>query len=374
MSTTKLKGSQIRDQALQDRHIHPDAGIKLTKLEKRVVPTDGSRPMEGHLSLANYKITDLGIAESPNDAISLGQAQQLLQSFSWKTAVSAVAVQHQNLSGLPVIDDYQTKVADRILITNNSNPAENGIYLATNTTWVRASDANTGSKISAATVLVRFGNTYKGTRWTVTNTVDVIGVDPVLWAQSADSSSNINPGKGIILDRNAFDINTGNGLVIVSDKVHVNLDPSSPLSFNNELLSLNVGTTLNSENNRLNVRVNPNGGLGISASGLRILTDESLTIVNGQLSISNNFVNSNSGLEIINGKLNVRFQFNELLTTVDNLTYKMSKVPRNGEAIIMVNGQGQKPGLNSDYTITGDTVVFTTTNAATDAVVAHYLY
>jgi hypothetical protein len=52
----------------------------------------------------------------------------------------------------------------------------------------------------------------------------------------------------------------------------------------------------------------------------------------------------------------------------------MSKVPRNGEAIIMVNGQGQKPGLNSDYTITGDTVVFTTTNAATDAVVAHYLY
>lgn len=59
---------------------------------------------------------------------------------------------------------------DRILIKNQTTQTENGIYVvAASGTPTRSTDADTGTELISATVLVREGTGNADTQWTCTN-------------------------------------------------------------------------------------------------------------------------------------------------------------------------------------------------------------
>lgn len=98
----------------------------------------------------------------------------------------------------------------RILVKNQSNTAENGIYVynSASATLTRASDFDSVAEIAGGDfVFVTGGNTYDNTGWVQTETVTTLGTDPILWQQFSGAGT-YSAGTGLALDGTVFS-NTG---------------------------------------------------------------------------------------------------------------------------------------------------------------------
>lgn len=85
--------------------------------------------------------------------------------FPTKTDCRMATTVNQTLSGLADIDGVTPVAGDRILVKNQDNAAQNGIYVAAAGGWGRASDAANGSLLVNFGVFVTEGATQGGTWW-----------------------------------------------------------------------------------------------------------------------------------------------------------------------------------------------------------------
>jgi hypothetical protein len=73
------------------------------------------------------------------------------------------------LSGLQSIDGVTTVADDRVLVKDQSDPIENGIYVASSGTWTRAGDFDSGDDVVTGTaVIVSSGSTNSNTLYRAT--------------------------------------------------------------------------------------------------------------------------------------------------------------------------------------------------------------
>lgn len=92
------------------------------------------------------------------------------------------------LAGLQTIDGVALAEGDRVLVKDQSNSINNGIYVASAGAWVRAADSNTPEKLSSALVSVALGTAHAGRRFqTNFNPTGVIGTNEVVWARLVDT-------------------------------------------------------------------------------------------------------------------------------------------------------------------------------------------
>jgi microcystin-dependent protein len=107
------------------------------------------------------------------------------------------------LSGLQVIDGYTTLAGDRVLVKNQSLLQFNGIYLASATSWDRATDANLYSEFVYSSVYVESGGLNSNTGWIFTNadggTIDVTPINVVKLSGSGATSNVGDYKKSAIL-------------------------------------------------------------------------------------------------------------------------------------------------------------------------------
>ena len=85
-----------------------------------------------------------------------------------------VSTANQTLSGTPTIDGVATVAGDRVLLTGQTNPVENGIWIIAAGAWARAGDMAAGSAAGDAYTFVNRGTTYTHTGWLCT-TVGLVG-------------------------------------------------------------------------------------------------------------------------------------------------------------------------------------------------------
>lgn len=94
-----------------------------------------------------------------------------------KSPVNTATTGNVSLRGLQVINGYQLEVKDRVLVKDQNEPADNGIYIALEHDWVRATDWKIGSQVANG-VLVVDNNT--GNVWRVSyNGTLFVGTTPV---------------------------------------------------------------------------------------------------------------------------------------------------------------------------------------------------
>ena len=132
-----------------------------------------------------------------------------------KEAVRLATTQNYNkslLNGIETIDGVKTSDGDRILLKNQTNSFENGIYIARNGFWQRAADMNESSEISNGVfVFVSEGTANANTGWVVT-TKDPIKITDVgpdgeqVWSQFS-SAGYITAGTGLSKDGNTITVN-----------------------------------------------------------------------------------------------------------------------------------------------------------------------
>jgi hypothetical protein len=242
-----ITSAKIVNDSIMDADINSAAGIALSKLatDPRARSTHSgtqlantisdfdnqvrtNRPNQlavpnADLSLANFKITNLADPQADTDGANKRYVDLARAGIRLKDAVRAATTANITLSGAQTIDGVSVAATNRVLVKNQTNGAENGIYVAAAGAWARATDADAFAELQdGATVFVQEGSTQANTTWAQINTLTAL-TDPQSWAQQGAAVA-YTAGAGIELVGQDLRINAGNGIAVEADGVKV--DPA----------------------------------------------------------------------------------------------------------------------------------------------------
>lgn len=132
------------------------------------------------------------------------------------------------------LDSVTLATGDRILIKDQADPTENGIYVvAASGAPSRSSDADTWAELVQAYILVLQGAVNSATGWLCTIAPGgTLGVDPVTWAQFSSSISLTTDNEGLVI--------AGNQISMVLDGTTLSKSVSGLKV--NEILDANVAS------------------------------------------------------------------------------------------------------------------------------------
>lgn len=161
------------------------------------------------------------------------------------SAVLAATTQNLSLSELVpgfFVDGFQVDVGNRILVKNQTNQSQNGIYLVNSSgPATRSIDFDTSEKVfPGAQIYVVFGNLNAETTWVLSSYNNSLGVDPLIFTFFGP----VKPGSGLILENDVLTVDESSlAAVFVDENQIVGLDPGitkSSLTVIGELESLVV--------------------------------------------------------------------------------------------------------------------------------------
>jgi hypothetical protein len=224
--------------------------------------TVGSLTVPGGLYLSNNSLSNLSLPINPTDATSKEYVDAVAIGLNILEPVDVSSVGPLVLSGLQTIDGYTTNPGDRILVQNQVNEVENGIYIASIGIWSRSTDLPNGSSASRATVQVLHGMTEGGNTYVCVTPppTDIVGIDPLMWVLFI--STAIKAGAGLSKVENVLNVNV--------DNIGIQINGS------NELFIPNGGI---SNANLQNSTINVIAGSGIAGGGLLPLGSTSMISV-----------------------------------------------------------------------------------------------
>lgn len=175
----------------------------------------GSGHFYSDLNLHNNTITNVKSPIQPSDVATKSYVDLVKQGMYVKDSVIVgTLISHTLNTDFHVgatIDSYVLTLGDRILIKNQADPLENGIYVITNSTPTRTDDFKVGEQVSGFFVFIEQGFNNGNTGW-ICNSVngsDVVGTDPITFTQFTGIGSAI-AGNGISIDVNTISVNIDN--------------------------------------------------------------------------------------------------------------------------------------------------------------------
>jgi hypothetical protein len=153
----------------------------------------GSNAPVGNLDLTNKVYVDSAIV-----------------GISWKQPVVAGTLSTNiTLSGAQSIDGVSVVAGERVLVKNQTDQSQNGIYVAATGAWSRAPDADTWDDLVSALVFIESG-TQAGTAWYCPiQPGGTLGTTSITWSNFSIAGTYY-AGTGLSLAANTFSItNTG---------------------------------------------------------------------------------------------------------------------------------------------------------------------
>jgi len=169
-------------------------------------------------------VTGLPLPVNDTDAASKIYVDTAINGFSNKDSVKVATTGNITLSGEQTIDGVLTS-ADRVLVKNQTNAEENGIYVSGAGAWTRAEDADSWDELISAHTWVEEGTTNGDSGWLCT--VDeggTLGTTSVTWTQYS-GAGQITAGDGLTKAGNTIDVVAADAtLTVNADDIAVNYD------------------------------------------------------------------------------------------------------------------------------------------------------
>jgi hypothetical protein len=199
MATTQTAQRQIADGAINDAKVQAGAAIATTKLADgaNFIKKDGSVTMTGALNMGSQLITNVLTPSAGTDAANRNYVDTAITSvtslFTSKgtarvatTATGTLATAYANGQTL---DGITLVTGDRILIKNQSAPAENGLYTVNASgAPTRATDMDVWGEVPGAWVTVQQGTTNADTTWLSTaDTGGTLNTTAITWTNPITS-------------------------------------------------------------------------------------------------------------------------------------------------------------------------------------------
>lgn len=167
----------------------------------------------GATSLTLDGLTSVTVTQDPVSALQLTTKQYVdgvAQGLNVKSAVLWSTTANILLTGLTTQAGGEwtgtLTAGDRILVKNQTLPAENGIYAASAVGWTRTTDADTWNELVSAFTFIEQGSTLADTGWTCTvNPGGTLGVTAVTWTQFSGAGT-YTAGTGLTLTGTQFSL------------------------------------------------------------------------------------------------------------------------------------------------------------------------
>lgn len=108
--------------------------------------------------------------------------------FTYLVPVATATTANVTLSGEQTIDGVLTSTS-RILVKNQTAPAENGVYVTAAGAWSRATDMDAAGEVEKRAVFVSGGTTNGGKSFATYSAVTTLGTDAIAFVEVADSGA-----------------------------------------------------------------------------------------------------------------------------------------------------------------------------------------
>jgi hypothetical protein len=199
-----------------------DTRVQANRLDQMAAPTSS-------VSLNSQKITSLADPTSAQDAATKAYVDAARMGLDFKESVRLATTAtdgNLDLNGAETIDGKATSPNNRVLVKNQTNAAENGIYVVKAGAWQRAADANgtadTGEVTSGMFVFVEDGNTQADSAWVLsTDGAITVGVTGLSFVQFS-GAGQITAGTGLSKDGNTLNVGgTENRITVNADTVDI---------------------------------------------------------------------------------------------------------------------------------------------------------
>lgn len=110
-------------------------------------------------------------------------------NLKFRTSCVVATLGNITLSSLQTIDSVTLQSSDRVLVRNQNNAAQNGIYLASSTSWTRAADFNESSEIIGSFTYVTSGSLNANKTFGVQNTGNInLGITEIFFTEISNST------------------------------------------------------------------------------------------------------------------------------------------------------------------------------------------
>lgn len=127
------------------------------------------------------KLSSVGSPLVSTDAATKGYVDSIAAGLSVKASVRAATTANITLSGTQTIDDVALGVADEVLVKDQTDKTENGIYVVAAGAWTRRSDLAVGVAAGGTFCFVKEGtaNHDKGYVCISDESADIVGTDDI---------------------------------------------------------------------------------------------------------------------------------------------------------------------------------------------------
>lgn len=180
---------------LVNANIAAGAGIETSKLadSANFILRGGGVPFAGDQSMGNHKLTNVATPSTGNDAANKSYVDTQISTiqglFTAKGTVRVATTANITLSGTQTIDGVSVIVDDRVLVKNQTNPAENGLHVCAAGAWTRATDMDTWAEVPGAWVTVQEGTVNADTAWlSSANQGGTLGTTSITWTNPISSA------------------------------------------------------------------------------------------------------------------------------------------------------------------------------------------
>ena len=200
----------------------------------------------GVIDVSSTRITNVAEPSADSDAATKYYVDAARSGLDIKASVRVATTAEITLSNTQTIDNIPLSVDDRVLVKNQSNAINNGIYLVKSSSWVRAADMNDPGEVSGGTfVFVEEGSVNSDSGFVVTSNGSLtIGSDEIVWTLFSTSGTLI-AGNGLSKNGYTLEVNvaTNGGIEISADNLQLKSSVAgSGLTLTDGVLDV-VGTT-----------------------------------------------------------------------------------------------------------------------------------
>ncbi len=194
LSSSLIVNNDITDGTIANAKL---ATISSSNTAGAIVVRDGSGNFQTN------QITILGAVTNSTDAATKAYVDAATSTgLIVKIPAFIASITNITINGLQTIDGVSVSANDRILLVGQTNPVENGLWLAQVGVWTRPADFANGTTAGESYVLVTSGSTYAGASWVCNTPTAIIGTDPLLFEQfslpDTTTGANVGLGTGLI--------------------------------------------------------------------------------------------------------------------------------------------------------------------------------
>jgi phage-related tail fiber protein len=181
------------------------------------VRLDGSRNMTGQLTLAADPV-------QPMHATTKRYVDGLIQGIKARTGADVATTTNITRSGLQTIDGITLTAGMRVLVKDQTNAAQNGVFIAATGDWARADEYDEGTEFDGAIfVFVQKGSTQADTGWILdTDAAVTIGTTALNFTQF--SRAGVTEGDGTTIVRNGNILSQRSGIATAGTYTKVTVD------------------------------------------------------------------------------------------------------------------------------------------------------